>query len=127
VANDVLGLEVPDQRIEAGVVGNDVERCARGRGGEASNVIGYVEIEGVAAGALDPDVFGVRPKRLELGSELEGDFGLGGATKDLGLERASTERSEILGLNVLEVDKNNARFQLAADRFGEDATPSEFW
>ena len=127
MAGDVLGLEVLDQWVEPGVFRNDKERSARGLGGEAADVVGDVEIEGVAAGALDADVFGIRPEGLKLGGEVKWDFGLVGSAKDLGLEGASAQRSQVLGLNVLEVDKDDARFQLAGDRFGADGTPGPVW
>ena len=69
-----MGLEVLDQWVEPGVFRNDKERSARGLGGEAADVVGDVEIEGVAAGALDSDVFGIRPEGLKLGSEVKWDF-----------------------------------------------------
>ena len=94
-------------------------------GGQSANVVGDVEIEGVGAGALDADVFGVWSEGLEFGGKVEGHFGLVGAAEDLGFEWPPTERSQVLGLNVLEVDKDDVRFQAVDDRFGGDSTSGQ--
>ena len=121
-ARDVLGLEVLNQRIEALVFGDNVEGGSRDLGGEPAYVIRDVEIESVGAGALNPDVFGVRAKGLEFGGEVEWDFGLVRAAEDLGFEGAPSKLSQVFGLNVLEVDQDDVRFQVGGDRFGADAT-----
>ena len=115
-----MGLEVLDERVEPFVFGDDVEGGAGEFSGQAADVVGDVEIQGVGAGALDPDVFGVRAKGLEFGGEVERDFGLVRAAEDLGFERASAKLSQIFGLNVLEVDKYDAGFQVAVVRFDAD-------
>jgi hypothetical protein len=73
MARDVLGLEVLDKRVKPSVLGNDVEGCVRLLGREPADIIGDVEVEGIAARALDVDVFGsVWSKSLEFFGEREG-------------------------------------------------------
>ncbi len=62
---------------------------------------------------MNPDVFGVWAKGLEFGGEVERDFGLVGAAEDFRFERASAKLGQVLGLNVLEIDKDDVCFQMA--------------
>lgn len=120
-----MSLEVFNKRVEPLVFGDDVEGGAGELSGKAAYVIGDVEVEGVGAGSLDADVFGVRAKGLEFGGEVERDFGLGGAAEDHGFIRACSKLSQVFGLNVLEVYEDEVRFQMAGDRFDADGTCSE--
>ncbi len=94
MASNALGFQVLDKRVKPGVFGHNVE------------------IESVATCALDAHVFGVQPKGLEFSSEVEWNLCLVGTAKDFGFQRTSAEGSQVLRLNVLEVDEDNAGFQI---------------
>ncbi len=111
MAGDLLvGREVLDERFKAFVLGDNVEGGAGGLGGDFSNVVSDVEIQGVPACALDADVLGIRPEALELVGEIEGDLALVGTAKDLYLELLALKAGQVLRLNVLKVNKDDVRF-----------------
>jgi len=64
---ELLRSEMLDQRIEAGVLGDDVEERARVLAGERANVVGDVEVQGVRAGGLEDHVLGAGAEGLEGG------------------------------------------------------------
>jgi hypothetical protein len=74
-----------------------------------------VEIEGIAASALDADIFGVWAQRLKFRRQIQWDPGLGGSAEYLRPEGTAFKLSQIPGLHVFEVDQNDFRFQLARD------------
>lgn len=113
LARDVFRLKVLDERIETGVFGNHMESGARQLGGEATNVIGDMEVESVSARARNPDILSVWPKGLEFGRQFERDFGLVCSAEHLCDETAPAKLREVLGLNVLEIDQDYVRFHVA--------------
>lgn len=104
VGKDLLSLEMLDQRIEARVLGNDVKEGVRLRGREDAYVVGDVEVQRVAAGRFEGDVFGVVAEWLQHRRQRDRDLRLIGAKEHLDLERAIREQAEILRLDVLEID-----------------------
>ena len=117
MAGNVFGLKVFDERIEAGVSGHDIKSPAGSLGGQAADVVSDVEIERVAAAALDQHQFGIGSDRQQGGDQAGWNFRLVGSAKDLDLAGATTKRRQVLRLNVLEVYEDDVRFHAANNRF----------
>ncbi len=111
LANDFLCLEMLDERVEAGVLGDDVEQSTGVFVGQPANVVGDVKVQGIAAVAFNLDVFGIRPKGLEGASDVDGDFGLLGAEKYLDLVGAALQKAQVFGLYILKINEHEIEFQ----------------
>jgi hypothetical protein len=81
-----------------------------------------VEVERIPSAAIDLDVLGIRAESLHGTSHVERNLGLMGTQEDLNSERSAIQRIKVFRLNVLEINKQKAIFQLVL--FGPTDIPS---
>jgi hypothetical protein len=114
VTGDVLGLEMADERVKAGVFEEGcVEGCVRNLGCETTDVIGRRGSRAHCDGPLNADVvLHILSERLEFSGKVQGDLGLRGPDEHFCFELASSEQGQVFGLHVLEVDEDDVGFQL---------------
>lgn len=111
LAGNVQCRQVLDQRIEAGIPGDDGETGARVLRRQPADIEGDVEIERVLAAAGDLDVFGIAAERLQCLHQFQQDLRLARAEEHLDPARSRLEQAEVPGLRVLEVDEDEIRLQ----------------
>ena len=103
-----------DQRIEARVLGNDVEVGLGVALGKPPDVIGDVEIQRIRPVAGDPHVLGPGPEHLHRSREFDRQFRLVGADEDDDPEMFLRQQRKILRLHVLVVDEYVVRAHVRA-------------
>jgi hypothetical protein len=86
-----------DQRIEAGVLGDDVEERARVLAGERANVVGDVEVQGFAPGVSRITYSALLPSDWRAAASDTGTLDCWGPKNTLTLKGPSLSRSKSLG------------------------------
>lgn len=103
---DVFRLEMLEQRIEAGILRNDVKVSGRVCRRQLPDIERDVEVEGVLAVAGNPHILAIRSHALQCGSDLERHLRLACADEHENLEVVMFQRSQGFGLDALEIDQD---------------------
>ena len=102
----MLALQVSNQRVIAGIVGNDVKAPGGIGCHSAADVVGERKIQGVSAGGREPNqVHGARMLE-KLFDQIGVDLCLTCADQQRETDRLATDDGEVDVMHILEIDED---------------------